>query len=69
MVFDSSSVYVLIALAVAINENDTLFVSSLDEIKNPYFKEFAKWMEIILSRKSLGIAVNKYKQLALFIAG
>ncbi|MGD1701751.1 hypothetical protein [Dapis sp. BLCC M229] len=52
-----------------LNKNDTLFVSSFDEIQNPYFKEFAKWIEMILSRKSLGIAVNKYKQLALFIAG
>ncbi|NEQ39847.1 MAG: DUF262 domain-containing protein [Okeania sp. SIO3I5] len=51
------------------NQNETLFVSSFDDIQNSYFEKFAKWMEMILSRKSLGITVNKYKQLALFIAG
>ena len=52
-----------------LNENETLFVSSFDEIQNRYFREFAKWIEMILSSKLPGITVNKYKQLALFIAG
>ncbi|MDR9900908.1 hypothetical protein G7B40_041215 [Aetokthonos hydrillicola Thurmond2011] len=37
-------------------------------ISDNYFKQFAIWMEFILSSK-LGISVDKYKQLALFIAG
>ena len=52
-----------------LNKDETNNVSFFDEIKNRYFKEFAEWMEIILSKKLPGITVNKYKQLALFIAG
>lgn len=52
-----------------LNKNEILLVSSFNDIQNRYFQEFAKWMEMILSRKLPGISVNKYKQLALFIAG
>ncbi|MEI2577652.1 DUF262 domain-containing protein [Scytonema sp. PRP1] len=44
-------------------------VSSLDEISNHYFPEFAEWIYRILSRGLPGISVDTYKQLALFIAG
>ncbi|MGB3508941.1 MAG: hypothetical protein WBA93_06820 [Microcoleaceae cyanobacterium] len=51
-----------------LNENERL-ISSFSEIENRYFGEFAKWMNMILTEKSQGISVNKYKHLALFIAG
>ena len=52
-----------------LNQNEISLVSSFHTIQNHYFREFAKWIEMILNRKSPGISVNKYKQLALFIAG
>ncbi|MDE5106957.1 MAG: hypothetical protein O4808_07790 [Trichodesmium sp. St17_bin3_1_1] len=52
-----------------LNQNKRSLVSSFHKIQNHYFREFAKWIEMILNRKSPGISVNKYKQLALFIAG
>lgn len=44
-------------------------VTSLEEIYNNYFPQFTEWMYWILSRGLSGISVDKYKQLALFIAG
>ena len=52
-----------------LNQNEISLVSSFHTIQNHYFREFAKWIEMILTRKLPGISVNKYKQLALFIAG
>lgn len=43
-------------------------LSSLETISGDYFKNFACWMESILSAKLPSIGANKYKQLALFIA-
>ena len=52
-----------------LNQNEISLVSSFHTIQNHYFREFATWIEMILTRKLPGISVNKYKQLALFIAG
>lgn len=43
-------------------------VSTFDEIQQ-YFVQFAYWINYILSKGLTGISVDKYKQLALFIAG
>jgi hypothetical protein len=42
---------------------------SFQAIHGDYFEQFAIWMQSILSRGLPGISVDKYKQLALFIAG
>ena len=44
-------------------------ISDLELISQRYFNGFAEWMEVILSRGMSGVSVDKYKQLALFIAG
>lgn len=43
-------------------------LSNIDTISNNYFPSFAKWIYKILSSGIPGISVDKYKQLALFIA-
>lgn len=43
-------------------------LSSFDDILT-HFDDFAKWFNYILSKGLAGISVDKYKQLALFIAG
>lgn len=42
---------------------------SFQAIHGDYFEQFAIWIQSILSRGLPGISVDKYKQLALFIAG
>ncbi len=44
-------------------------IADLELISQRYFNGFAEWMEVILSRGMSGVSVDKYKQLALFIAG
>ncbi|NEO93609.1 MAG: DUF262 domain-containing protein [Moorea sp. SIO3G5] len=44
-------------------------ISNCEVITEDYFPLFVKWMHLILSQKIPGISVEKYKQLALFIAG
>ena len=43
-------------------------LSSFEVISNDYFKKFVTWIQFILSSTLVGISVDKYKQLALFIA-
>ncbi len=50
-------------------EDNKNILSSFEVISEDYFKQFAIWMSLILSRGLPGISVDKYKQLALFIAG
>ena len=47
---------------------DKNILSSFEIISNDYFKQFATWMRFILSKTLVGISVDKYKQLALFVA-
>jgi hypothetical protein len=47
----------------------TNIIANLDLITVDYFQKFAEWMEIILGRAMAGVGVDKYKQIALFIAG
>jgi hypothetical protein len=54
-------------LGKGVDDKDIL--SSFAVISGDYFKQFATWMQFILSRGIPGISVDKYKQLALFIAG
>lgn len=54
-------------LGKGVNGNNILF--SFQAIHGDYFEKFAIWMQFILSRGLPGISVDKYKQLALFIAG
>lgn len=46
-----------------------IVIATLDQITGYYFQSFATWIDIILSRGISGIGVDKYKQIALFIAG
>lgn len=46
-----------------------IIIATLDQITGYYFQSFATWIDIILSRGISGIGVDKYKQIALFIAG
>ena len=48
---------------------DKNILSPFKVIHGDYFEQFAIWMQFILSRGLPGISVDKYKQLALFIAG
>jgi hypothetical protein len=50
-------------------EDGKNILSSFEVISGDYFNQFASWMHFILSRGLPGISVDKYKQLALFIAG
>jgi hypothetical protein len=50
-------------------KSQTNIIANLDLITGDYFQKFADWMEIILSRTMAGVGVDKYKQIALFIAG
>lgn len=54
-------------LGKGVDDKDIL--SSFNVIRGDYFEQFAIWMQFILSRGLPGISVDKYKQLALFIAG
>ena len=49
--------------------DDKNILSPFKVIHGDYFEQFAIWMQFILSRGLPGISVDKYKQLALFIAG
>ncbi len=49
-------------------DNIKFLLSKLSDISDQYFVSFAKWMYQIISRGLSGISVNKYKQLAFFIA-
>lgn len=44
-------------------------LSTFDEITNNHFQGFAQWINVILSRGLTGISPEKYKQIALLIAG
>lgn len=48
--------------------DDKNILSPFKVIHGDYFEQFAIWMQFILSRGLPGISVDKYKQLALFIA-
>jgi hypothetical protein len=50
-------------------KSQSQIIASFDRITGDYFQSFAIWIDIILSRTISGIGVDKYKQIALFIAG
>ncbi|AOW99177.1 hypothetical protein BJP34_06685 [Moorena producens PAL-8-15-08-1] len=50
-------------------ERSPQILSNFQVISEEYFPLFVNWMKFILSRGLNGISVDKYKQLALFIAG
>jgi hypothetical protein len=50
-------------------KSQSQIIASFDRITGDYFQSFAIWINIILSRTISGIGVDKYKQIALFIAG
>ncbi|NEQ14942.1 MAG: DUF262 domain-containing protein, partial [Moorea sp. SIO3E2] len=50
-------------------ERSKQILSNFEVISEEYFTIFVDWMKSILSKKLIGVSVDKYKQLALFIAG